>query len=401
MKKDMSPPFLPLSDRNVPECFASLPTPCFVIDERQLRVNGEILRGVQERTGCRILLAQKAFSNFDFYPLLSEYLAGTEASGLFEARLGKEHMADKEVHVFCGAYRSEDFAELLTYTDHIVFNSPAQLKKFGAQAKAAGKSIGLRINPECSTQQGHEIYDPCYPGGRLGTTREHWDRMLTEDDIALLDGIHFHTLCQQNSDDLETTINAVEEKFGDILPRMKWVNFGGGHHITRFDYDIERLERCITRIRDKYGVEIYLEPGEAVVLNAGYMVSSVLDVFTGGGINHAILDFSAACHLPDVLEMPFRPPVYGSGEAGEKQVTYRFGGPTCLSGDSIDDYSFDGELSEGDLVIFGDCALYSTCKTSTFNGMPLPDIFRMREDGSFEKLTDFGYMDFKYRLGRV
>lgn len=398
--KDKSPVFLPLADRSVPECFAGLPTPSFVIDERQLRVNGEILKGVQDRTGCKILLAQKAFSNFDFYPLLENYLAGTEASGLFETKLGRQYMPDREVHVFCAAYREDQIDEIISLADHIVFNSPSQLKRFGPRAKAAGKSLGLRINPECSTQQGHEIYDPCYPGGRLGTTREHWDRMMTEEDISLLDGIHFHTLCQQNSDDLETTLMAVDQRFGDILSRMKWINFGGGHHIVRHNYDIPRLERCIRFMQEKYGLTVYLEPGEGVVLNAGYMVTSVLDLFTGGGINHAILDFSAACHNPDVLEMPFRPPLYGSGEAGEKAYTYRMGAPTCLSGDSIDDYSFDEPLELGDVLVFGDAALYSTCKTNTFNGMPLPDIFRMKEDGSFERLTSFGYEDFRYRLGR-
>lgn len=222
-----------------------LPTPCYVLDEEALRKNGEVLRCVQERSGCKILLAQKAFSNFCVYPMLSEYLAGTEASGLYEARLGKTYMPQGECHVFCGAYKEADFEELLTYADHIVFNSPTQLKKYGYRAKQVGKSIGLRINPECSTQEGHEIYDPCAPGGRLGVTRSAWDELMDEELISLLDGLHFHTLCEQNADALEITLKAVEERFGDVLSKVKWLNMGGGHHITREDYDIELLISCI------------------------------------------------------------------------------------------------------------------------------------------------------------
>ena len=225
--------FFALKNETPEERFGGLKTPCYILDEAALRKNGEILKGVSDRTGCRILLAQKAFSNFDCYPILAPYLAGTEASGLFEARLGKEEMQAGEVHVFCGAYRDDEFDALLQYADHIVFNSPAQLAKFGQKAKEAGKSLGLRINPECSTQEGHAIYDPCAPGSRLGTTRAQWDTQMTEELIALLDGLHFHTLCEQNSDALETTLDAVAEKFGDILPRMQWLNMGGGHHITR------------------------------------------------------------------------------------------------------------------------------------------------------------------------
>ena len=223
---------------HITDLFGTLPTPSYIIDENVLRRNGEILASVAAHTGCKILLAQKAFSNYDFYPLLSGYLSGTEASGLYEARLGAEEMPDKEVHVFCGAYRDDEFEELLTYADHIVFNSPHQFKKFAQKAKAAGKSIGPRINPECSTQDGHAIYDPCAPGSRLGTTRAVWNREMTGEWISLLDGLHFHTLCEQDSDDLETTLAAVERSFGDILPQMKWLNMGGGHHITRSDYNI-------------------------------------------------------------------------------------------------------------------------------------------------------------------
>ena len=301
MMQDPRPPFAHLE--NPETLFQNLSTPCYVLDEAQLRRNGELLASVSAHTGAKILLAQKAFSNYNLYPVLAPYLAGTEASGLYEARLGREKMPQGETHVFCGAYRAEEFEALLQYADHIVFNSPRQLEKFGAKAKAAGKSIGLRINPECSTQEGHEIYDPCAPGSRLGTTRAQWDNHMTPDLVALLDGLHFHTLCEQDSDALETTLDAVAEKFGDVLTRMEWLNFGGGHHITRPGYDIPRLERCIRRVQERYGVTVYLEPGEAVALNAGYLDTTVLDLVENG-MKIAILDTSAACHMPDVLEMP-------------------------------------------------------------------------------------------------
>lgn len=396
---DTRPPFAPLGGRDPQALFGALPTPCYLLDEAALRRNGEILAGVAARTGCQILLAQKAFSNYNLYPVLSPYLAGTEASGLYEARLGAEEMPGKEVHVFCGAYQDGQFTELLRYADHIVFNSPRQLAKFGPVAKKAGKSIGLRINPEYSTQDGHAIYDPCAPGSRLGTTRTQWDRAMTPELIGLLDGVHFHTLCEQDSDALEKTLDAVEARFGDVLPRMKWLNFGGGHHITRPGYDIPRLERCIRRAQENWNVTVYLEPGEACALNAGYLAARVLDVVENGDTRIAILDVSAACHMPDVLEMPYRPPVYGTGEPGELPVTMRLGGPTCLAGDVIGDYSFPAPLREGDLLLFGDMAIYTTCKNNTFNGMPLPDIHVLRTDGSIQRLRSFGYADFKTRLG--
>ncbi|MBQ7920229.1 MAG: carboxynorspermidine decarboxylase [Lachnospiraceae bacterium] len=381
------------------QVLCQLPTPCYVLEEEALRRNGEILRGIQDRTGCKILLAQKAFSNFNLYPMLFEYLAGTEASGLYETRLGKTYMPQGECHVFCGAYKETEFAELLKYADHIVFNSVSQLKKYGGLAKQAGKSIGLRINPECSTQEGHEIYDPCAPGGRLGVTKEIWEEQMTEELVSLLDGLHFHTLCEQNADALEITLRAVEERFGEVLKGMKWLNMGGGHHITREDYDVELLLNCVQRMQEAYNLEIYLEPGEAVALNAGYLVSEVLDVTRNGAVVNAILDMSAACHTPDVIEMPYRPPVMNSGEKDEKKFTYCFGGPTCLSGDVVGDYSFDDELKEGDKILFGDMAIYTTCKNNTFNGMKLPDIYLLKEDGSTECLARFGYDDFEGRLG--
>ena len=377
----------------------ALKTPCYVIDEKRLQHNAEVLSSVMSHTGCKILLAQKAFSNYDFYPLLSGYLAGTEASGLYEARLGKEEMPEGEVHVFCAAYRDDEFGELLKYADHIVFNSIHQLAKFGSLAKQQGKSIGLRINPECSTQEGHEIYDPCAKGSRLGVTRDVWDKEMTPDLLDMLDGIHFHTLCEQNSDALEATLKAVEEKFGDILPSMKWINMGGGHHITKADYDVARLEKLLIYARDKWNVQVYLEPGEAVALNAGYLLTRILDIVENNGMKIAILDSSAACHMPDVIEMPYTPPLMNAASDDSKPYRYRLAGPTCLSGDVTGDYSFDSELKIGDMLIFGDMAIYTTCKNNTFNGMPLPDIFRLGKDGSFEKLTDFGYGDFKGRLG--
>ncbi len=377
-----------------------LPTPCYIIDEGALVKNCETLKKLQDDTGCKILLAQKAFSNYDFYPLIEPYLAGTEASGLYEARLGFEHMPNKECHVFCGAYKDDEFDELLKYADHIVFNSPNQLKKFGPKAKAMGKEIGIRINPECSTQEGHEIYDPCAKGSRLGTTLAMWQELMTPDLIDLLDGIHFHTLCEQNSDALLVTLDDVVEKFGFVLKKVKWLNMGGGHHITKKGYNIVLLKQCIQKMQNEYNLEIYLEPGEAVALNAGYLYTSVLDTIKNGETNIAILDMSAACHTPDVIEMPYTPPLYMAYERDKQKYNYRLGGPTCLSGDIIGDYSFDKPLNEGDYLLFEDMAIYTTCKNNTFNGMPLPSIWSAKRDGSFELVTSFSYNDFKNRLGK-
>ena len=370
----------------------AISTPYFLVDETRLVQNLEILRQVADQAGCKILLAQKAFSMFSCYPLLRRYLAGSTASGLYEARLGKEYFGG-ETHVFSPAYKPEEFEELLSYADHFVFNSPRQLQKFGPAAKAAGKAVGLRVNPECSTQEGHAIYDPCAPGSRLGTTLANFDESL----LPLLDGLHFHTLCEQNSDDLETTVAAFEEKFGKYLHGLKWINLGGGHHITRKDYDRERLVRIVKHLKETYQVEVYLEPGEAVVLNAGFLVTSVLETLHNG-MDIAILDTSAACHMPDVLEMPYRPPLQNSGESGEKAYTYRLGGPTCLAGDVIGDYSFDAPLNEGDRLVFEDMALYTMVKTNTFNGMPLPAIAWRDANGQEKLVKAFGYEDFKNRL---
>lgn len=370
----------------------AISTPYFLVDETRLVQNLEILRQVADQAGCKILLAQKAFSMFSCYPLLRRYLVGSTASGLYEARLGREHFGG-ETHVFSPAYKPEEFEELLSYADHFVFNSPRQLQKFGPVVKAAGKAVGLRVNPECSTQEGHAIYDPCAPGSRLGTTLANFDESL----LPLLDGLHFHTLCEQNSDDLETTVAAFEEKFGKYLHGLKWINLGGGHHITRKDYDRQRLVRIVKHLKETYQVEVYLEPGEAVVLNAGFLVTSVLETLHNG-MDIAILDTSAACHMPDVLEMPYRPPLQNSGESGEKAYTYRLGGPTCLAGDVIGDYSFDAPLNEGDRLVFEDMALYTMVKTNTFNGMPLPAIVWRDANGQEKLVKAFGYEDFKNRL---
>lgn len=367
-------------------------TPCYIIDESRLIKNLEILNGVQQRTGAKILLAQKAFSCYSVYPLISRYLSGTACSGLFEAKLGFEEMG-MENHVFSAAYRESEIDEIISCCGHIIFNSFSQLEKYRDRVLAKGKKIGLRINPEFSTQEGHEIYDPCSPKSRLGITRKNFRTDLLDG----VTGLHFHTLCEQNSDDLEKTLDAVEEKFGDVLSKMEWINFGGGHHITRDDYDIDTLERCIKRMQTKYGLEVFLEPGEAVALNAGYLVTEVLDI-TENDMPIAILDTSAACHMPDVLEMPYRPPLFESGESGEKAYSYRLGSQTCLAGDSISEYSFDKALNIGDRLVFCDMAIYSMVKNNTFNGMPLPSILLYKADGTIETLKEFGYEDFKCRL---
>ncbi len=369
-----------------------LKTPCYVIDEKQLKKNLEILHDVEETTGCRILLAQKAFSAFCEYPLIGSYISGTTASGLFEARLGREEM-NKENHIFSPAYRPEEMEEIASICDHVIFNSFSQLRKYKEICKKHGVSMGLRVNPECSTQEGHAIYDPCAPGSRLGIRQCDFRKEELED----VEGLHFHTLCEQNSDDLEKTLCAVEEKFSSVLHRMKWVNFGGGHHITRADYDIDRLKKCIRHVQDTYHVQVYIEPGEAVALNAGYLVTEVLERVKNEG-EILIMDASAACHMPDVLEMPYRPPLRGAGEPKEKAYTYRLSSNTCLAGDVIGDYSFDREIHVGEKLYFEDMAIYSMVKNNTFNGIGLPDIAVMDESGDCRVVRSFGYEDFKGRL---
>lgn len=366
-----------------------LPTPCYIVDEGKLRDNLSILKKLQDDTGCKILLAQKAFSTFAEYPLISNYLCGTTASSLYEAKLSAEEMG-KENHIFAPAYKDGDFDEIASLCGHIVFNSFAQLEKY--QNRCKGASIGIRINPECSTQD-HAIYDPCAPGSRLGITVANF----CPERLGGVEGFHFHALCEQNADALATTLDAVEEKFGKWLYQMKWINIGGGHHITRSDYDIKLLEQCIKRIQDKYQVEVYLEPGEAIALNAGYLITEVLDIVENGIIT-LILDTSAACHMPDVLEMPFRPPLLNSGQEGEKAFTYRLSSLTCLAGDIIGDYSFDDEVKIGDHLCFLNTAIYSMVKNNTFNGIQLPAIAVMSEDGNYRMIKSFDYHDFKNRL---
>ncbi len=368
-----------------------LQTPCYVIDKRQLEENLKILREVADEAGCKILLAQKAYSCYDTYPLIAKCLDGTTASGLFEARLGYEKMG-KENHIFSPAYKEKEFDEIVQICDHILFNSIAQVNKF--KDRLQGRSAGLRINPECSTQEGHAIYDPCAPGSRLGVTIKNFDESV----LDVIDGLHFHTLCEQNSDDLVKTLLAVEEKFGRYLRRVKWLNFGGGHHITRKDYDRKTLIEQIQRVKKKYGVEVYVEPGEAIALNAGYLVTEVLEK-VDNGITTLILDASAACHMPDVLEMPYRPPLRDGFLPEEKPFCYRLSSVTCLAGDVIGDYSFEKEVHIGDKLYFEDMAIYSMVKNNTFNGMPLPSIALMDEEGECEVIKEFGYMDFAQRLG--
>lgn len=366
-------------------------TPYYIVDERLLRHNLEILYRVEKEADCHILLAQKAFSMFSVYPLLSNYLTGTAASGLYEAKLGTEEMG-KENHIFSPSYQDKDFDEIVTICDHIIFNSFEQWMKFKDRALAAGKSCGLRINPEHSTQD-HAIYDPCALGSRLGITLANFKPELLEG----IEGLHFHTLCEQNVDALVETLEAVEAKFGVYFKNLKWINFGGGHHITREDYDVEFLIKTIKEFKLRYNLKVYLEPGEAIALNAGYLVSSVVDI-VNNDLDIAILDTSAACHMPDVIEMPYRPKVIGAGQPQEKAHTYRLGGPTCLAGDIIGDYSFDQPLMTEDKVVFCDMAIYSMVKNNTFNGMTLPSIAKVTLAGEVEVIRTFGYEDFKNRL---
>jgi len=372
---------------------SQLPTPCYVVSQTKIEENCKILRAVMDNTGCKILLAQKAFSLYALYPLIGQYLSGAASSGLYEARLAREQFPG-ESHVFSAAFRPDDFPEILQYSDKIIFNSIVQLRQYAPQARAAGCCVGLRINPEHSTQDGSGIYDPCAPGSRLGVTLEQFD----PDCLPLIDGLHFHTLCEQDAAPLVETVAAFEAKFGQWLPGLKWLNLGGGHHITREGYDIAALEACIRHLQKTYGVEIYLEPGEAIALNAGWLETTVLDMVQNNGTQIAILDASAACHMPDVIEMPYRPPLQDSGLSGERAHTYRLAGMTCLAGDVIGDYSFDRPLQIGDRLTFGDMAIYTMVKNNTFNGMPLPAIAIEDPDGSCRVIRSFGYEDFKTRL---
>jgi len=371
----------------------ALPTPYYVVDERLLKRNLEILDSVQQRTGCRILLALKGFSMYATFPLVGRYLKGITSSSLFEARLGYEEMG-KEVHIFAPAYRDDEFDEIMTYCDHIVFNSFSQWRKFKSRVKGNSKHIecGIRINPEYS-EISTPIYNPCYTNSRLGVTLENFE----PDALEGIDGLHFHTMCEQNSDTLKRTLAVVDQKFGQYIKGMKWVNFGGGHHITREDYDLDTLVESILFIKDKYQVEVYLEPGEAIALNTGFLVAEVMDIVKNN-MDIAILDTSAACHMPDVIEMPYRPNIIGAGQSNEYPYTYRLGGLTCLAGDVIGDYSFKEPLKPGDRLVFCDMAHYTMVKNNMFNGVNLPSIALYSENEGMKILRSFGYEDYKSRL---
>lgn len=374
---------------------SKLVTPCYVVDEGRLEANLERLNGVQSRTGCKILLALKGFSMFSTFPQIRKVLQGAAASSLNEARLAFEEF-QREVHVYAPAYRDDEFQELLGYANHMVFNSFAQWRRYKPAVQASGKPVrcGVRVNPQHSEVK-VKLYDPCAPGSRLGITADQF----AGEDLAGLSGLHFHTLCELNADALERTLPAVEEKFGRYLAGMSWINFGGGHHITRADYDVERLCRVIEGFRRRYPhLEVYLEPGEAIALNTGVLVASVLDI-VHNAMDIAILDTSAAAHMPDVLEMPYRPNLVGAGQPGEFPHTYRLGGMTCLAGDVIGDYSFPAPLRTGDKLVFLDMAHYTMVKNNTFNGVGLPSIaIHHPATGVIEVIRRFGYQDYRNRL---
>lgn len=370
-----------------------IPTPCYIIDESALEQNLNALDAVQRQTGCKVILALKAFAMFSLFPLIRKYLSGVSASSLDEARLGFE-MFGKEVHACAPAYDPGEFEELLTYSDHIVFNSLSQWHRFRPLVSASDKPVqcAIRINPEHS-EVDTPIYDPCAPFSRLGITGKE----LEGADLTGITGLHFHTLCEMNADALERTLDVFESTFGRILSTMTWVNFGGGHHITRKDYNVELLCSLITEFSRRYGVDVYLEPGEAVALNTGVLVSSVLDI-THNKMDIAILDTSAAAHMPDVLEMPYRPEIIGAGCPGEQPFTYRLGGVTCLAGDIIGDYSFKEPLTIGSTVVFQDMAHYTMVKNNTFNGVRLPSIAIQNREGQVRVIKEFGYEDYRNRL---
>lgn len=380
-----------------------LPSPCFVVDEELLERNAALLDSIQQRTGVKILLALKGFAMWSLFPLLSRAggqgpLHGACASSPHEARLAREQFGG-EVHAFAAAFSAEDMTDILQYADHITFNSLAQWQRFQGLLHACPRPVlcGLRVNPEHS-EGAVPIYDPCAPGSRLGIRAAHLEKYLEGGHLDGLTGLHFHTLCEQGADALERTLTAFERRFGHVLQHMQWCNMGGGHHITRPGYDVDLLCRCIDRVQQKYGVQAYLEPGEAVALNTGWLVSTVLDILEAD-MPVAILDTSAAAHMPDVLEMPYRPEIITAAMPGEKAHSYRLAGKSCLAGDVIGEYSFDSPLRVGDHCVFCDMAHYSMVKTTTFNGLHLPAIasYRPRSD-SLRLHRVFGYEDFKTRL---
>ena len=379
-----------------------VPSPCFVVDEVEVENNLKILNSVQQESGAKVLLALKAFSMFSLAPLVSRYLSGTCASGLHEARLGAEEFGgstqNKEIHTFCAAYTEQDLKEILSISHHVVFNSFGQWQRFQPLIQQAKKQrpeleFGLRVNPQHS-EGTTEIYDPCAPVSRLGITHENFKGQ----DLGDITGLHFHTLCEQGFEPLGRTLDAVERQFSNVLPQLKWVNFGGGHHITHPDYDVEGLIARIKDFQTKHQVQVYLEPGEAIAIHTGVLVSEVLDI-THNAMDLAILDTSATCHMPDTLEMPYRAEIFGAGEKDDKPFNYRLGGQTCLAGDVMGDYSFDQPLQIGQRLMFDDMSHYTMVKTSTFNGINLPSIAIWNSETDQVTLVKrFGYQDFKQRL---
>ncbi len=373
-------------------------TPAYVCQEELLENNLKLLEDVQKRSGAKIILALKGFAMWSTFDVVSKYLRGCTASGLYEARLAREEFCkfnpEAEVHTYSPAFKEEEIEEIAKISDHIVFNSPNQLNKFILKVKEINEKVhvSLRINPEVSSSP-VDIYNPCGLYSRLGTTLANID----ENTLAQVDGLNFHALCEQNVDALEEVLKTFEENFSKYFKNLQYINFGGGHHITRKGYDVEKLIAIIKEFREKYNVDVYLEPGEAVGWETGFLISTVLDVFKNG-MNVAILDTSAEAHMPDTLSMPYRANVRGSGEAGEKEYTYRLGGNTCLAGDIMGDYSFDKPLKAGDKIIFEDQIHYTFVKNTTFNGIKLPSLAIMRKDGSVDVIKEFGYEDYRERL---
>ncbi|MGE9296034.1 MAG: carboxynorspermidine decarboxylase [Puniceicoccales bacterium] len=402
--QDPTPPLTPerlAALRAIP--YADAPSPCYVVHLGRLEENCHILASVRERTGAKVLLAQKGFSMHGTYPLLAKYLDGSTASGLHEALLAEEYFG-KEVHVYSAAFKESEIATIGRFAHTLVFNSVRQWQRHAPALKALPRKVelGLRVNPEYSEVE-TDLYNPAGPCSRLGITRAELDRQMAEAGLTSLeglDGLHFHALCEQDSDALEGVANAFADKFGDLIgpAKLKWLNFGGGHHITRPGYDIDRLCRVVTEFRERYDLDIYLEPGEAVAIHTGVLIATVLDVLEAGGVTNAILDVSATCHMPDVLEMPYRPNILDAGQPGERAHTYRLGGPSCLAGDVIGDYSFDAPLEPSQRLVFLDMAHYTMVKTSTFNGVPLPAIATFDDASGLRVLRKFGYRDFAERL---
>lgn len=379
---------------HTPIDFSQLPSPCYVLEEQLLRRNLEKLKRVKDEAGCSIILALKGFSMFATFPMVRQYLDGATASSLHEARLTFEEMKT-HAHVYAPVYLEHEFEEMLGYASHLTFNSLNQWERFKDRALAAGKSCGIRINPQYSEVE-TEMYNPCVAGSRLGMTANYFGETLPDG----IEGLHFHTLCEKDSYTLERTLVHVEEKFGHLLHQAKWLNMGGGHLITRKDYDPDHLIGLLRRIRETYNIDVILEPGSAIAWETGYMLSAVQDVFDSQGIQVAILDSSFAAHLPDTLEMPYKPRIHGAyQEPVEGKPTYRLGGMTCLAGDFMGDYSFDEPLKAGDLLVFDDMIHYTMVKTTTFNGVNLPSIGIWREGNHFELLRSYGYESFKDRLG--